>query len=66
MDRLSKRIRAFRKLKGLTQHQLAELSGLSITVIGEVERGNRVVQRQALEHIAEALQVPVQELLGGE
>ncbi|MGZ9587127.1 helix-turn-helix domain-containing protein [Paenibacillus marinisediminis] len=42
---------------------MAELTGLSITIIGEMERGNRTVHEHALHQIAQAMQVSVQELL---
>jgi transcriptional regulator with XRE-family HTH domain len=35
------RIRAFRKLKGFTQNELAERIGVSVSVLGAVERGVR-------------------------
>lgn len=60
----SKRIRAFRKLKGLTQHQLAEITGLSVTIIGELERGNRPAHQHVLQVIAKALEIQEKELLG--
>lgn len=60
----SKRIRAFRKLKGLTQQQLAEMTGLSVTIIGELERGNRSAHHHMLQVIAEALEIQEKELLG--
>ncbi|TKH46103.1 XRE family transcriptional regulator, partial [Paenibacillus terrae] len=38
---VGERIRTIRKAKGLTQQQLAELSGLDDSYIGSVERGER-------------------------
>ena len=37
-----RRIRAFRKLKGYTQEGFAKAMGISVSVLGEIERGNRL------------------------
>ncbi|MCR8846612.1 helix-turn-helix transcriptional regulator [Paenibacillus sp. SC116] len=63
-NRFSKRIRAFRKLRGMTQIELAEMTDVSITVIGEIERGNRSIDDRLLQRIAQALRVTVEELVG--
>ncbi|UUZ82154.1 helix-turn-helix transcriptional regulator [Paenibacillus sp. P26] len=36
---IAQRIRAFRKLKGYTQNELAEKLDVSIAVLGSIERG---------------------------
>lgn len=59
---LAQRIRAFRKLKGYTQQQLAEKSGVSLAVLGAVERGNRRADDQILNKIADCLGVSLAEL----
>lgn len=59
---LAQRIRAFRKLKGLTQQELAERTGISLAVLGAVERGNRRPEEQALLRIADVLGITLQEL----
>ncbi|MFP3361258.1 helix-turn-helix transcriptional regulator, partial [Planococcus sp. SIMBA_143] len=41
-DKWGRRIRAFRKLKGYTQEGLAKELDISVSVLGEVERGSRV------------------------
>ena len=38
---LAQRIRAFRKFKGYTQNELADLLGVSIAILGAIERGTR-------------------------
>ncbi|MBD8500713.1 MULTISPECIES: helix-turn-helix domain-containing protein [Paenibacillus] len=63
-NRFSKRIRAFRKLRGMTQIELAEMTDVSITIIGEIERGNRSIDDRLLQRIAQALRVTVEELVG--
>lgn len=59
---LAKRIRAFRKLKGFTQEQLAEQLGVSLDVLGAIERGNRRVEDQILNKIADVLGISLAEL----
>ncbi|MCJ8015045.1 helix-turn-helix transcriptional regulator [Paenibacillus sp. KQZ6P-2] len=59
---LAQRIRAFRKLKGFTQQELASRCGVSLAVLGAVERGNRRADEQMLTKIAGVLGITVQEL----
>lgn len=61
--RVGQRVRAFRKLKGYTQQDLADLAGISLTVLGAVERGNRRLEDQILDKIANVLGVPMEELV---
>lgn len=61
-EKWGRRIRAFRKLKGYTQEGLAKDLGVSVSVLGEVERGNRVPSKQFVEEIAEQLDISVEEL----
>lgn len=62
--RWGKRIRAFRKLKGYTQQDLAKALHLSVSVVGNVERGTKVPTPQLLEEIAKELGISLQELKG--
>ncbi|GBF11375.1 helix-turn-helix domain-containing protein [Tepidibacillus sp. HK-1] len=66
MKGINKRIRAFRKLKGLTQQDLADEIGVSVAVLGSVERGNRDPDLILLEKICLALQIDMDELLKDE
>ncbi|WP_375104443.1 helix-turn-helix domain-containing protein [Paenibacillus sp. RS8] len=59
---MGRRIRAFRKLKGYTQQELADLAGISLAVLGAVERGNRHLEDQILDKIANVLGVTTEEL----
>ncbi|PQP84032.1 transcriptional regulator [Paenibacillus sp. PCH8] len=61
---LANRIRAFRKLKGLTQHELAAETGISLAILGTIERGNRKVSPQELDRIAGVLSISIEELKG--
>ncbi|WP_120190253.1 helix-turn-helix domain-containing protein [Ammoniphilus oxalaticus] len=60
---LGNRIRAFRKLKGYTQLEFAEKLGISISLLGSVERGMRDPSEQLLENISELLNIDMDELL---
>ena len=64
-DQLAQRIRAFRKLKGMTQQQLADRLGVSVAVLGSLERGTRKQEPKLLERIAETLGIDYDELTGG-
>ncbi|MBD2848397.1 helix-turn-helix transcriptional regulator [Paenibacillus sp. IB182496] len=63
-DQLAQRIRAFRKLKGHTQQELAERLGVSVAVLGSLERGTRRPDAKLLEHIADTLGIELAELVG--
>jgi transcriptional regulator with XRE-family HTH domain len=62
-DQLALRIRAFRKLKGYTQQELADQMGVSVAVLGAIERGTRRADSKILEKIAETLGIGMEELL---
>lgn len=57
------RIRTRREGQNLTQAQLGERCGLHRTFIGSVERGERNVAILNLRNIAQALRLPLQDLL---
>lgn len=60
---LAYRIRAFRKLKGYTQTELADLLGVSIAIVGTIERGTRRPDTRMLKRIADALGIDQDELI---
>ncbi|MGH8371361.1 MAG: helix-turn-helix domain-containing protein [Gammaproteobacteria bacterium] len=60
---LAKNVRAFRKVHGLSQEELANRCELHRTYIGSVEREERNVSLSTLEVLARALGVSVVELL---
>jgi transcriptional regulator with XRE-family HTH domain len=60
---LGDRLRRLREGQNLTQHQLGERCGLHRTFIGSVERGERNVSILNLRSIAQALRVPLADLL---
>ncbi len=65
-NQLAQRIRAFRKLKGHTQNELADLLGVSIAILGSIERGTRKPDAKILRQISEALGVGLDELIPSE
>jgi transcriptional regulator with XRE-family HTH domain len=60
--RLANRIRSFRKLKGYTQSEFAKKLGVSLVVLGEIERGNRPPNAQMLDLISNSLGITTAEL----
>ncbi|PFA63656.1 transcriptional regulator [Bacillus sp. AFS015802] len=65
-DQWGRRIRAFRKLKGYTQESLAKELSISVSVLGEVERGSRIPKEDFLENVADVLNVPLHDLMPDE
>jgi len=59
---LGARIRDMRKSQGLSQEQLAEVSGLHHTYIGAVERGERNISIKSLLKITDALKISMGEV----
>ena len=60
---IAQRIRAFRKLKGYTQNELAELLGVSIAILGAIERGTRKPDTKMIHQISEVLNIEPEELV---
>ncbi|MBM7663451.1 transcriptional regulator with XRE-family HTH domain [Bacillus mesophilus] len=61
-EKWGRRIRAFRKLKGYTQEEFAKDLGISVSVLGEVERGNRLPSQELIQNVASALNITLEEL----
>ncbi|MFJ7978553.1 helix-turn-helix domain-containing protein [Peribacillus sp. JNUCC 23] len=61
-EKWGRRIRAFRKLKGFTQEGFAKEIGISVSLLGEIERGNRFASDELLLKLSEALGITVEEL----
>lgn len=59
---LAKRIRAFRKLKRMTQLELSERLHISIGILGAIERGTRTPDERLLQAIADTLGISKDEL----
>jgi len=60
---IAQRIRAFRKLKGFTQTELAGQLDVSIAVLGAIERGTRRPDPKIIRKISEVLGIDPDELL---
>lgn len=63
-DVFGRKMRAYRKLKHLTQIQLAEQLGVSVAIIGSLERGTRTPTPQMVAQLTRVLQVTEEELFG--
>ncbi|QPC48003.1 helix-turn-helix domain-containing protein [Mangrovibacillus cuniculi] len=61
-DKWGRRIRAFRKLKGFTQETFAKEAGMSVSVLGELERGSRLPRDEQITRIAACLGISVDDL----
>ncbi|MBU5595523.1 helix-turn-helix transcriptional regulator [Amphibacillus sp. MSJ-3] len=61
-ERWGRRIKAFRKLKGFTQIEFSDATGISLSIVGEVERGKRKPSDEFLERTVEVLGVSLVEL----
>ena len=59
-----RRIRAFRKLKRIQQVEFAKRLGISTTILGRMERGEKVPTESMLLKIAQELQIDIKELKG--
>jgi transcriptional regulator with XRE-family HTH domain len=52
---VGRHLRAYRKSRGLTQEELAEVLGIHRTYMGGIERGERNLTLKSLERIAERI-----------
>jgi transcriptional regulator with XRE-family HTH domain len=57
--KLGSTIREFREVRGLTQSELAKLSGLSASQISNIERGEFAPSLEAIEKISRALRLKI-------
>ncbi|KAB7663139.1 helix-turn-helix domain-containing protein [Bacillus sp. B1-b2] len=61
-EKWGRRIRAFRKLKGYTQESLARELLVSVSILGEIERGNRMPTEEMIESIVNVLNITREDL----
>jgi len=59
-DQLGVRIRQYRKKIGLTQEELAFNSNISVSFLGDIERGNKKPSIESLEKLLKVLGVTFQ------
>lgn len=60
---IGKRIKKFRNQADLTQEQLSDKVGVSITHVGLVETGKRRMSLKTLQKVAKTLKVKVKDLI---
>jgi len=61
-EKLGKRLAFFRKLRDMTQAELAEKVGLSSNFIALIENGRRAPSFETLERLMEVLKVNVNQI----
>ena len=61
-EKWGRRIRAYRKLKGFTQESFSKELGVSVSILGEIERGNRLPAEELLEKIVLSLKITKEDL----
>lgn len=64
IEEFGRLVRHHRRQAHLTQEQLAERVGLSIEMIGRIERGEVGASFDSISKLAEVLNVPVRDLFG--
>ncbi len=63
--KLGMRIRQVRKVRGWSQDVLAKKCGISMSFLGHIERGTRIMSLETLVSVCSALDVGADELLWG-
>lgn len=63
---LGKRVRELRKMRKLTQERLAELAGVDISYLGNIERGTENPTVATLEKLADVLSTKAHQILNFE
>jgi transcriptional regulator with XRE-family HTH domain len=58
-------LRYYRKLRGLTQLELAEISGITRYTISRIENYKNVISTPTLLALSKALSIDTQNLIGG-
>jgi transcriptional regulator with XRE-family HTH domain len=61
-EKWGRRIRAYRKLKGYTQESFSRELGVSVSILGEIERGNRLPAEDLLKKITLSLKITMDDL----
>jgi len=64
--KIGQRIRSYRKILGISQDQLAEQVGISVTHMSHIETGNTKLSLTVFVAIAKALNVPADNILYAE
>jgi transcriptional regulator with XRE-family HTH domain len=61
-EKFGRKVSTLRKVRAISQEELAQLSGLHRTYISDLERGRRNVALENIEKIANALGQDIKEL----
>jgi transcriptional regulator with XRE-family HTH domain len=61
--KVGRKIRIIRKQRGLTQEDIADKSGMHVSTLGRIERGESNPPLQTLNKIAQVLKVKPREIL---
>lgn len=64
--KIGMRIRQARKAKNLTQGELAQRCGISMSFLGHIERGTRIMSLETFVNLCEALDTDADEFLWGQ
>ena len=64
--KLGMRIRQVRKAKGWSQNRMAEKCGISMSFLGHIERGSRIMSLETFVSICQVLDADADALLWGE
>lgn len=62
-EKISKKIREYRKAQGITLKELSELTQLSVSFLSQVERGVSSMTITSLKRIADALNVQMKDII---
>lgn len=65
-SKMGMRIRQVRKAKGWSQDELAKRCGISMSFLGHIERGTRIMSMETFVNICGALDTGADEILWGE
>lgn len=60
--KLGKRIKNIRKIRNITQEQLAEMINMDITTLSKIETGRNYPMPETVEKLANALEVDIESL----
>lgn len=64
-ERIGRRVQQLRKVKGLSQADLADLTDMSVAYISHIETGAKRASLESVVRIANALGVTVDQILSG-
>ena len=64
--KIGMRIRQARKVKKLTQGELAQKCGISMSFLGHIERGTKIMSQDTFVNLCEALDADAGEFLWGQ